>query len=37
MAGESHRNARAALSRATGGVGADELEQITDFIANRTS
>jgi geranylgeranyl diphosphate synthase type II len=37
MAGESHRNARAALSRATAGAGADELEQITDFIANRTS
>ena len=37
MAGESHRNARAALSRAGGGSGAAELEQITDFIANRTS
>ncbi len=37
MAGESHRNARAALSRATAGAGADELEQITDFIAHRTS
>ena len=37
MAGESHRNAHAALARATGGGGAAELEQITDFIANRTS
>jgi geranylgeranyl diphosphate synthase type II len=37
MAAESHRNARAALSRATGDAGAAELEQITDFIANRTS
>lgn len=37
MAGESHRNAHAALSRATAGAGAAELEQITDFIANRTS
>ena len=35
MAGESHRNARAALARATS--GADELEQITDFIAFRSS
>jgi geranylgeranyl diphosphate synthase type II len=37
MATESHRNARAALARATEGAGAAELEQITDFIANRTS
>jgi geranylgeranyl diphosphate synthase, type II len=37
MAAESHRNARAALTRATGDAGAPELEQITDFIANRTS
>jgi geranylgeranyl diphosphate synthase, type II len=37
MAAESHRNARAALARATDGAGAAELEQITDFIANRTS
>ena len=36
MAAESHRNARAALARAAAG-GADELEQITDFIATRTS
>ena len=35
MAAESHRNARAALARATS--GAHELEQITDFIAFRTS
>jgi geranylgeranyl diphosphate synthase, type II len=32
---ESHRNARAALARAVR-TGATELEQITDFIANRT-
>jgi geranylgeranyl diphosphate synthase type II len=37
MAAQSHRNARAALDRATAGAGAAELEQITDFIANRTS
>ena len=37
MAAESHRNAHAALARATGGDGATELEQITDFIAHRTS
>jgi geranylgeranyl diphosphate synthase type II len=37
MAAESHRKARAALARATDGAGAAELEQITDFIANRTS
>jgi hypothetical protein len=37
MAAESHRNARAALARATEGAGAAELEQITDFIAKRTS
>ena len=37
MARESHGNAHAALRRATGGPGAAELEQITDFIATRTS
>ncbi len=37
MAEESHRNAHTALARATGGAGAPELEQITDFIAHRTS
>ena len=38
MAEDSHRKARAALNRATtGGSGASELEQITDFIATRTS
>jgi geranylgeranyl diphosphate synthase type II len=37
MAAESHGKARTALSRATAGSGAAELEQITDFIANRTS
>jgi geranylgeranyl diphosphate synthase type II len=36
MAAESHRNARAALDRAASGR-ADELAQITDFIATRTS
>jgi geranylgeranyl diphosphate synthase type II len=36
MAAESHRNARAALDRAAPGR-ADELRQITDFIATRTS
>ena len=36
MAGESHRNARAALDRAAPD-GADELRQITDFIATRSS
>jgi geranylgeranyl diphosphate synthase type II len=36
MAAESHRNARAALAQAAPG-GATELEQITDFIATRTS
>jgi geranylgeranyl diphosphate synthase type II len=35
MAAESHGNARAALTGA--GAGAAELEQITDFIAHRTS
>jgi len=35
LAAESHRNARAALARATS--GAHELEQITDFIAFRSS
>jgi geranylgeranyl diphosphate synthase type II len=37
LALESHRNAHAALSRATAGSGAAELEQITDFIATRTT
>ena len=37
LAAESHRNALAALRRATGDGGAAELEQITDFIATRTS
>jgi len=37
LAAESHRNAHAALSRATAGSGAAELEQITDFIATRTT
>jgi geranylgeranyl diphosphate synthase type II len=36
LAAESHRNARAALARAAPG-GAAELEQITDFIATRSS
>jgi geranylgeranyl diphosphate synthase type II len=36
MAAESHRNARAALDRAAPD-GADELAQITDFIATRSS
>jgi geranylgeranyl diphosphate synthase type II len=36
MAAESHSNARAALDRAAG-AKADELAQITDFIATRTS
>jgi geranylgeranyl diphosphate synthase type II len=36
MAEESHRNARAALDRAAPD-GADELRQITDFVATRTS
>ena len=36
MAAESHRNARAALDRAAPD-SADELTQITDFIATRTS
>ena len=36
MAAESHRNARAALDRAAPGR-AEELAQITDFIATRTS
>ena len=36
MAAESHRNARAALDRAAPD-GADELRQITDFIATRSS
>jgi geranylgeranyl diphosphate synthase type II len=35
MAAESHRRAHAALARAGGGTA--ELEQITDFIATRTS
>ena len=37
MAAESHGKARAALTRATAGSGAAELEQITDFIATRTT
>jgi hypothetical protein len=37
MAAESHGKAHAALSRATAGAGAAELEQITDFIATRTT
>jgi geranylgeranyl diphosphate synthase type II len=37
MAAESHGKAHAALSRATAGSGAAELEQITDFIATRTT
>jgi geranylgeranyl diphosphate synthase type II len=36
MAAESHRSARAALAHAAPG-GAAELEQITDFIATRSS
>jgi geranylgeranyl diphosphate synthase type II len=36
MAAESHSNARAALDRAAG-AKAEELAQITDFIATRTS
>jgi geranylgeranyl diphosphate synthase type II len=36
LAAESHRNARAALSAAAP-QGAPELEQITDFIATRSS
>jgi geranylgeranyl diphosphate synthase type II len=36
MATESHRSARAALDRAAPD-GADELRQITDFIATRSS
>ena len=35
MAGECHRRAHAALARAGGGTA--ELEQITDFIATRSS
>jgi geranylgeranyl diphosphate synthase type II len=37
LAVDSHRKAHAALGRATGGAGAAELEQITDFIATRTT
>ncbi|HYI18483.1 MAG TPA: farnesyl diphosphate synthase [Solirubrobacteraceae bacterium] len=37
LAAESHRKALDALRRATGDDGATELEQITDFIATRTS
>jgi len=37
MAAESHGKAHAALERATAGSGAAELEQITDFIATRTT
>jgi geranylgeranyl diphosphate synthase, type II len=36
LAAESHRNARDALDRAAP-AGADELSQITDFIATRSS
>jgi geranylgeranyl diphosphate synthase type II len=36
LAAESHRKARAALDRAAP-AGADELSQITDFIATRSS
>ena len=35
LARESHQRARAALAEAAPG-GAPELEQITDFIANRS-
>ena len=37
LAAESHGKAHAALSSATAGSGAAELEQITDFIATRTT
>jgi geranylgeranyl diphosphate synthase type II len=37
MAADSHRKAHAALARTTAGSGTAELEQITDFIATRTS
>jgi geranylgeranyl diphosphate synthase type II len=37
LAAESHRKALSALRRAAGDHGATELEQITDFIATRTS
>src|SRR5215212_1195168 len=37
VAAESHGKAHAALERATAGSGAAELEQITDFIATRTT
>ena len=37
MAAESHAKTHAALRRAGGGSGAAELEQITDFIATRTT
>jgi len=37
LATESHRKALTALHRATGGATGTELEQITDFIAHRTS
>ncbi len=37
LAAESHRKALSALRRAAGDDGATELEQITDFIATRTS
>jgi geranylgeranyl diphosphate synthase type II len=37
MAAESHGKAHAALRLATAGSGAAELEQITDFIATRTT
>ena len=35
MAAASHAKTHAALTRATAGSGAPELEQITDFIATR--
>jgi len=37
LAAESHGKAHAALARTTAGSGTAELEQITDFIATRTS
>jgi len=37
LAAESHRAAHAALGRASAGDGSAELEQITDFIATRSS
>ncbi len=37
LAGESHRRAREALTRAAPGGEARELEQVTDFVYTRTS